>query len=125
VGRGGGGEARVRAPRGGIARFPDLTAETLAALNAHTGCEVRTHFHVPLFWEGDGVLGSTHGDLSPEFFAHVAAQGYPLETETYTFDVLPPALRAENVVENLVREHDWVATRCRPLHRPAADPVRR
>jgi hypothetical protein len=104
-------QTRVRQSRSNIARYPDLTAETLDALKAHMGCELRTHFHVPLFWEGDDVIGTTHGDLSPEFFAHVAAQGYPLEIETYTFDVLPPALRAEDVVENLMKETVWAMDR--------------
>ena len=97
--------------RGSLARYPDLTAETLEALKAHTGREVRTHFHVPLFWEGSHALGTTHGDLSPEFFAHVTAQGYPLEIETYTFDVLPAELRAGDVVEHLVRETTWAMDR--------------
>ncbi|MCL1920105.1 MAG: metabolite traffic protein EboE [Kiritimatiellaeota bacterium] len=105
-------QTRVRPPRRStVTRYPDLTAETLAAVKAHTGAELRTHFHVPLFWEGDGALGTTHGDLSPEFFAHVAAQGYPLEIETYTFDVLPPALRAGDVVEHLVKETEWAMER--------------
>jgi hypothetical protein len=94
-----------------LTRYPDLTAETLEALKAHTGREVRTHFHVPLFWEGDGVIGTTRGDLSPEFFAHVTAQGYPLEIETYTFDVLPEGLRENDVVEHLVKETEWVMDR--------------
>jgi len=96
---------------GRIVRYPDLTAGALADMGAHEGCEVRTHFHVPLFWEGDGTLGTTHGDLSPAFFAHVAAQGYPLEIETYTLDVLPESLLAKDVVENLVKETAWVMER--------------
>jgi len=75
------------------------------------GCEVRSHFHVPLFWEGNEVIGSTHGDLSPELFAHVTAKHYPLEIETYTFDVLPAELKEKDVVENLVRETEWVMER--------------
>jgi hypothetical protein len=63
---------------------------------------------VPLFWEGNDLIGSTHGDLSPEFFAYVAEKKYPLEIETYTFDVLPEELKAKDVVENLVRETEWV-----------------
>ncbi|MDD4016882.1 MAG: hypothetical protein PHV28_02950, partial [Kiritimatiellae bacterium] len=71
----------------------------------------RTHFHVPLFYEGDGTLGSTHADLTPGFFAHAAEQNYPLEIETYTFDVLPPALRPADVVDSIVAEHGWVSGR--------------
>jgi hypothetical protein len=68
---------------------------------------------VPLFYAGDEVLGSTHTDLTPEFFAHVQAHAYPLEIETYTFNVLPPAIRPADVVDSLVAEHEWVARRMR------------
>jgi hypothetical protein len=104
-------QTKIPLPRGRILSLPDLTRETLAAARAHAGCELRTHFHVPLFYEGDALLGSTHTDLTPEFFAHVTAQGYPLEIETYTFDVLPPALRSSDVVESLTQETRWVQQR--------------
>ena len=109
-------QTKIRLPRGRIVSLPDLTETTLEAVRKHSGCELRTHFHVPLFYDGDDTLGSTNIDLTPEFFAHVQKQGYPLEIETYTFDVLPPALRAGNVVDSLVREHEWVAARCAATH---------
>lgn len=101
-------QTKIRLPRGKILSMPDLTREALEAARAHVGCELRTHFHVPLFYAGDAALGSTHGDLSEAFFAHASAGGYPLEIETYTFNVLPPALRPGSVVESLVAEHEWV-----------------
>lgn len=104
-------QTKILLPRGRIAALPDLTPATLETVRQHAGCELRTHFHVPLFYAGDGVLGSTHGDLSPEFFRHAAGQGYPLEIETYTFHVLPPELRAGDVVESLVRETGWAQER--------------
>ena len=80
----------------------------LETARQHAGCELRTHFHVPLFYAGDGVLNSTHSDLTPAFFAHADAQSCPLEIETYTFNVLPPALRPAGVVDSLVQEAEWV-----------------
>ena len=106
-------QTKIRLPRGRIVALPDLTAETLETARQHAGCELRTHFHVPLFYAGDEVLGSTHTDLTPDFFAHVQARGYPLEIETYTFNVLPPALRPADVVDSLVAEHAWVQSRMR------------
>ena len=106
-------QTKIRLPRGRILRLPDLTKETLEAASQHAGCELRTHFHVPLFYAGDEVLGSTHTDLTPEFFAHVQAHAYPLEIETYTFNVLPPEIRPADVVDSLVAEHAWVASRMR------------
>lgn len=104
-------QTRVRLPRGQVVAWPDLTPEALEAARRHPGCELRTHFHVPLFYAGDGLLGSTNTSLTADFFAHVRSEGYPLEIETYTFDVLPPALRAADVVDSLAKEHAWVAER--------------
>ena len=71
--------------------------------------EVRVHFHVPLFFQNDGPLGSTVGTLTPEFF-HELREGAcsHLEIETYTFDVLPEALRGDDVVKSIAREYSWV-----------------
>ncbi len=104
-------QTKIRLPRGRVVALPDLTEATLESARQHAGCELRTHFHVPLFYAGDEVLGSTNDALSPEFFAHAQAHGYPLEIETYTFNVLPPALRPACVVDSLVAEHDWVLAR--------------
>ncbi|MCL2104613.1 MAG: metabolite traffic protein EboE [Kiritimatiellaeota bacterium] len=106
-------QTRVGLSQSRIERYPDLTAQTLEAVRAHEGRELRAHFHVPLFWEGDGVIGTTRGELSAEFFAHVTAKGYPLEIETYTFDVLPETLRATDVVEHLVKETGWAMEKIR------------
>ncbi|HET6408529.1 MAG TPA: metabolite traffic protein EboE [Chthoniobacteraceae bacterium] len=71
--------------------------------------EVRVHFHVPLFFNGAGVLGSTSVLLTPEFF-HELRSGISshLEIETYTFDVLPEDLRSGDVVKSICREYSWV-----------------
>ena len=100
-------QTRIRLPRGKIIHYPDLTAETLADAAQYSGAELRTHFHIPLFWDGNKVLGSTHDELTPAFFSAVAEKHYPLEIETYTFDVLPPELKTVSVVENLVKETLW------------------
>ena len=104
-------QTKIRLPQGRIAAYPDLTEATLDAARGQAGCEVRTHFHVPLFFEGDGVLASTHTDLTPAFFGRARASRIPLEVETYTFDVLPPDLRAPTVIDSLVRELEWVGAR--------------
>ena len=71
--------------------------------------DLRVHFHVPLFWEGSEVLGSTSADLTPDFFERLR-QGVceHLEIETYTFDVLPEDVRTTDVVESIAREYSWV-----------------
>ena len=71
--------------------------------------EVRVHFHVPLFFNNAGALGSTVTTLSPEFF-HELRTGLcrHVEIETYTFDVLPPELNPGDVVKSICREYSWV-----------------
>lgn len=54
---------------------------------------LRTHFHVPLAWEGDEHLATTRGWLEAGLAALAGATDH-LEVETYTFDVLPAADRA-------------------------------
>lgn len=105
-------QTRVRLPLGRFAAWPDLDAATLAAAQSHQGCELRTHFHVPLYYDGDGTLESTNTVLDAEFFAHVVARDYPIEIETYTFDVLPTGMRTDNVEESIIREHRWAQERC-------------
>jgi len=71
--------------------------------------EVRVHFHVPLFFNTAGVLGSTSVLLTPEFF-HELRSGIcsHLEIETYTFDVLPEEFSPGDVVKSICREYSWV-----------------
>ncbi len=71
--------------------------------------ELRVHFHVPLFFESAGVLRSTSGTLTPEFFSALRGGVCPhLEIETYTFDVLPPEVRPADVVQSIAREYEWI-----------------
>lgn len=77
--------------------------------------ELRVHFHVPLFFEGAGVLQSTAGTLTEDFFAALRHGGCPhLEIETYTFDVLPPEVRPPDVVASIAKEYAWVRARLVP-----------
>lgn len=102
-------QLKVRSAEGGVlfAR-PDLTQEVLREVSKYRGRELRTHFHVPLFWEGGRHLRSTRSDITPAFLRRAAALEVPLEVESYTFEVLPPELRVADVVENIVRESQWV-----------------
>lgn len=74
--------------------------------------KVRVHFHVPLFWESEGVLSSTSAALTPEFWSCLAdGSCQHLEVETYTFDVLPPALRQRELVVTIADELAWALAR--------------
>ncbi|MGA0333403.1 MAG: metabolite traffic protein EboE [Kiritimatiellia bacterium] len=70
---------------------------------------LRIHAHVPLHWEGAEALWSTRHTLSDDFWKTLAASGCPhLEVETYTFHVLPDALRAgRSVAQDMIDECRW------------------
>ena len=87
-----------------------IFADLPEALRAAPEGQWRTHYHVPLDMErrADG-LDNTSDLLTPEFFALAAAAGCDLETETYTFDVLPG--EHGSVSDCLARELDFVRQR--------------
>ncbi|HEY5232495.1 MAG TPA: metabolite traffic protein EboE [Verrucomicrobiae bacterium] len=71
--------------------------------------EWRIHFHVPLHAPAIAPFESTNDHLlgvldllaeNPEICSH-------LEMETYTWEVLPPELKSQNVVDQLAQEYDW------------------
>ncbi len=71
--------------------------------------EVRVHFHVPLFFTGNGPIRSTAEALTPDFFHDLREGACPhLEIETYTFDVLPPEVHPGDIVKSIAREYSWV-----------------
>jgi sugar phosphate isomerase/epimerase len=92
---------------GRLARFDDLPAFLAlgpAALARFT--EARVHFHVPIFAERAEGCGTTRAFL--EEALPLLAPETPLEVETYSWNVLPPAARAGSVAESIIRELRWV-----------------
>jgi hypothetical protein len=93
----------------GLTRHLDLADAFDAATRAPSEGTYRVHFHVPLFREKLGPLKSTQ-----PYVARVLAllrerfASAHLEVETYTWDVLPEAYRAEGIVEAVARELRWV-----------------
>jgi sugar phosphate isomerase/epimerase len=105
-------QVQARAADGEQRGWIDLP-DALPSLAQDTGWqEARVHFHVPLYWAGDNRLGSTAESLTDDFFARLQAGCCPhLEIETYTFDVLPPGLKAMGLVESIASEYRWVLDR--------------
>ncbi len=69
--------------------------------------ELRAHFHVPIFLEKFGVLDSTQDHILKviDYLKNHPVSRH-LEIETYTWDVLPPALK-KDLSESIVREIEW------------------
>lgn len=102
-------QVKAKLHDGNIAAWYDLPTATEEGSQMPEIEEVRVHFHVPLFFTSAGALGSTVSTLSPDFF-HELRKGVTshLEIETYTFDVIPPELRPDDVVKSVAREYSWV-----------------
>lgn len=100
-------QAVLRTAAGALHRFPDLSP-ALAAWSQGGPSELRTHFHVPVFTREYGKLISTQPDIM-EVLSLWKQKNFTnhLEVETYTWDVLPRALRSD-IVESIVRELRWV-----------------
>ena len=93
--------------RGRLRRFSDLAPALKEAGKLADG-ELRTHFHVPIFTETYGPLGSTQSDIIETLKLWLEKPFCPhLEVETYTWHVLPPALKTD-LVSSIARELNWV-----------------
>jgi hypothetical protein len=92
---------------GSLKRYPDLPEALNDAGNTSTE-EWRSHFHVPLFVQDYGLLKSTQDDIR-EVLAIQCKEPFTkyLEVETYTWEVLPDALKLP-LSESIIREMGWV-----------------
>jgi hypothetical protein len=97
----------ARQADGSFKRYPDLPEALNDANNASTK-EWRSHFHVPLFVQDYGLLKSTQDDIK-KVLSIQCKQPFTnhLEVETYTWEVLPDALKVP-LSESIIREMEWV-----------------
>ena len=88
--------------------LPDALSHP-AARSPHHPEEWRIHFHVPLHAPAAPPFANTNDHLlgaldwlqqNPQLCSH-------LEMETYTWEVLPPELKSQSVVDQLTAEYDW------------------
>ncbi len=107
-----------RGQDGRLSRFldlPDALAAWYGADNdgpAAGAREWRVHCHVPVFHDALGPFGTTQPVLL-DMLARQREEGVSahLEVETYTWDVLPPELRAGGLDPAIAREIAWVRER--------------
>jgi hypothetical protein len=99
----------------------DLALTQAKESDGETGDEWRIHFHVPLHAGPGNGLGDTgmHVLDSLDWLAQSPEKCKHLEMETYTWEVLPQALRSESVVDQVAKEYAWTleALRARGIHR--------
>ena len=94
---------------GKLTRFLNLE-DAFKAWQANPGPrEWRTHFHVPVFLDSLGELGTTRFAIEEALKFHKANPlSRQLEIETYTWDVLPEHLKTGDIVDYVTRELEWV-----------------
>lgn len=99
----------------GLRRFPDLEEAFESLPSAGGDREWRVHFHVPLFADGLGGLGSTRDFVAEVLSMHREAPvSAHLEVETYTWGVLPEDLRTAETDAAIARELTWVTQQLAP-----------
>jgi len=93
--------------------LPDALNHQPSTLNTQPAAEWRIHFHVPLHAPASPPFENTNDHLlgALDFLAANPKLCSHLEMETYTWEVLPPELKARSVVEQLAAEHDWTLAR--------------
>jgi hypothetical protein len=96
----------ARVAGGQLVRYRDLDKALAAAAPAE---EWRVHFHIPLHCPATGWFEPTTDHLlgaldvlggEPRLCSH-------LEMETYTWEVMPPAWKSRDVVDQLAAEYEW------------------
>lgn len=92
---------------GTLVGFADLP-DALPQIGKAEAAEWRVHFHVPVFLERYGALGSTQATIV-ETFRLLREQQFTghLEIETYTWGVLPHDMKLD-VLQSIEREYRWV-----------------
>lgn len=99
----------VQRRNGEITRHTDLPEAFLTARRGSAGGEWRVHCHVPVFVDRFETLGSTQQNLREALALCRTQEISPhLEVETYTWNVLPEALKSSEIVGDIVRELQWV-----------------
>lgn len=73
------------------------------------GDEWRVHFHVPIHSQPEALFADTrdHIEGTLELLGKDPGWCNHFEMETYTWEVLPEAIRSRDVVDQLVAEYDW------------------
>jgi hypothetical protein len=100
----------ARQENGQIIRYKDLDlALAQASASGFPEQDWRIHFHIPLHSPQMPLFGNTSSHIT-DLFGILKTQPHlcpHFEIETYTWEVLPPELKNENVVTQLTREYEW------------------
>jgi hypothetical protein len=94
-----------------LRRYADLplALEAMRRDPSARGEEWRVHFHIPLHSRPAVGFADTSDHLlgAMDWLAANPSKCQHIEMETYTWEVLPEAMRSDAVEDQLVREYDW------------------
>ncbi len=94
---------------GRMTRHTDLPHALAALRRQEAGGQWRIHCHVPVFVDRVGAVQSTQETLRDVLsLCRQREVSSHLEVETYTWGVLPPALRSADLSGDIARELEWV-----------------
>lgn len=103
-------QTSVREANGTTTLYTDLP-DAIAAYNAGTitGGEWRVHFHVPVYLESFGPIGTTRSAIG-ELLKAVREEDelHHYEVETYAWNVLPNELQRDELADGIADELAWV-----------------
>ena len=98
-------------------RALDLDVVRARRAEFETAGRIRSHYHVPLYWDEAGPFGSTRAEVErvlralPQLTRSPSGLPMPLlEVETYTWGVLGDFAGTESLATRLQRELDWTAS---------------
>jgi len=80
----------------------------LAVAQAKPSGQWRTHFHVPIYWQGSPPFLTFRDQIQPciqAVLAHSNCRHF--EVETYAWGVLPPELQHAELAEGIAQEMEW------------------
>ena len=80
----------------------------LAVAQAKPSGQWRTHFHVPIYWEGSGPFQTFRDQIQPciqAVLTHSNCRHF--EVETYAWGVLPSELQHAELAEGIAQEMEW------------------
>lgn len=105
--------------RPALAGEPQEPADALAGTSGSSGTadlqtpEWRIHFHIPLHHPPAPLFDNTADHIlgALDFLAASPGTCSHLEMETYTWEILPPELKDQDVVDQLAAEYDWTLAR--------------
>lgn len=93
----------------GLTRFVDVPEALESLAQNPRAAEWRVHFHVPIFLDRLEAFSSTRNFIEQVLALHrLQPLSQHLEVETYTWNVLPPALRTDAIENAIARELCWV-----------------